>query len=197
MDWLSAGVGGWADALLASLPVGRGGDYPLEVEMPKKIQRREGYHTFRWVQTNAVGMDAEHLLRRYGVPVSRRYFGVENGQIIAGCDVPAQQAQWSEYLLCRAGWALTTPMLDPAHNAVYERALRGGASRPVGGGRIRRQGFVAKVFAVADELAGPGESGRERTSAPQTSWRRPQPNSAPAQGFGFFEMIKRVLGGIL
>ena len=107
------------------------------------------HHTFRWLQDYRPGMDAEHLLRTYGIPVGSRCIpskscpGAE-----AGFDVPKRQAVWAEYLLCRAGWRLVTPRLDEGNQAALERAHSEGASRPVGGGRIRRQGFMAKLYSI-------------------------------------------------
>lgn len=133
------------------------------------------WHTLRWAQQNAAGMDAEHLLRRYGVPVYNRYVARDGSEAgcEAGCDVPAAQAVWAEYLLCRAGWTLTTPLLDQRHRALLDRAIADGATRPVGGGRIRRQGFVASYFGLMDEMVGLGERHRERMQPQQTQWRRP------------------------
>lgn len=124
-------------------------------------------HTFRWTHTNAAGMDAEHLLRRYGIPVSHRYVG----EMETGFNVPMRQAQWAEYILLRAGYPITTPLLNPKNQHLLEQAQRHGASRPTGGGRIKRQGVAAKLHAIGDELFGPGQHTRERT-APQTSMKR-------------------------
>ena len=129
-------------------------------------------HSFRWLQDYRPGMDAEHLMRRYGIPVASRHIprpsrpGAE-----VGFDVPARQAVWAEYLLCRAGWNLITPLLDERHRILLNRARTDGATRPVGGGRIRRQGITAKFFGVTDELVGLGAAHRERTQPPMTQWR--------------------------
>jgi hypothetical protein len=125
-------------------------------------------HTFRWAHTNAAGMDAEHLLRRYGIPVSNRYVG----ETETGLNVPARQAQWAEYILLRAGYPITSPLLNPKNQRLLDQAQRNGASRPAGGGRIKRQGIAAKLHAVGDELFGPGQATRERTAPPQTSLKR-------------------------
>lgn len=138
------------------------------------------WHTFRWLQDDRPGMDAEHLMRRYGIPVASRHVSSRGGSgVEAGFDVPRQQAAWAEYLLCRAGWSLITPLLDQRHQAVLDHARAAGASRPVGGGRIRRQGIVAKFYGFADELVGQGAAHRERMQPPQTQWRRQLP-AAPA-----------------
>lgn len=126
------------------------------------------HHTFRWAHTNAAGMDAEHLLRRYGIPVSNRYVGKTE----TGLDVPARQAQWAEYILCRAGYPITTPLLNPKNQRLLNQAQQHGASRPAGGGHIKRQGIAAKLHGVGDELFGPGQHTRERTAPPQTSLKR-------------------------
>lgn len=155
------------------------------------------WHTFRWLQDYRPGMDAEHLMRRYGIPVVGRHIpsrgtpGVE-----VGFDVPAHQAAWAEYLLCRAGWNLITPLLDAGNAAVLAQAQAEGATRPVGGGRIRRQGIVAKFYGVMDELVGMGERHREQMAPPQTQWKR-TPTPAPvAQRTGVGVWLKRIfLGG--
>ena len=81
----------------------------------------------------------------------------------------------AEYLLCRAGWAVASPLVDARHGALLDQAQRHGASRPVGGGRIRRQGLVAKIYGMLDELAGQGEATRERLQPRQERWERRRP----------------------
>ena len=153
------------------------------------------HHTFRWLQDYRPGMDAEHLLRTYGIPVGSRCIpskscpGAE-----AGFDVPKRQAVWAEYLLCRAGWRLITPLLDESNQAALERAHSEGASRPVGGGRIRRQGFMAKLYSIMDEIAGQGAAHRERMAPPKTQWRStPRPVAPPRAGIGAW--LKTLFGG--
>lgn len=155
-----------------------------------------GWHTFRWLQDYRPGMDAEHLMRRYGIPVAGRHIpsrstpGVE-----VGFDVPARQAGWAEYLLCRAGWNLVTPLLDDRNRAVLAKAQADGATRPVGGGRIRRQGFVAAFFGVMDEVIGLGERHRERMAPPMTQWRGRATPAPVAQRTGLGAWLKQIFWG--
>jgi hypothetical protein len=166
-------TGHWSDALLAAfLPTS---DKPLPAEAPdrpKQTRQAQGWHRFRWRQIDRVGMDAEHLMRRYGIPVSGRYVPLFGAVEEVGFDVPQHQAIWAEYLLCRAGWMLTTPLLDERHRALLQRAWNEGASRPAGGGKIKRYGLVAKCYGAFDNLLGLGESHRDRLAPPQQHWRR-------------------------
>ena len=140
-----------------------------------------GHHTFRWIQTGSPGMDAEHLMRRYGIPVSNRHIPlIRSDTMEVGFDVPKRQAVWAEYLLCRAGWCLVTPLLDESHNDLLQRAWNEGPSRPTGGGKIKRQGISAKFFGFMDELIGVGESTREKLQPQMQQWKHtPIP---PAEG---------------
>lgn len=182
-------VGGhWSDALLIPLlPAGAPND-TTEVEDPMPTPKRpvqSGYHRFRWIQDNRPGMDAEHLMRRYGIPVSSRHIPLIRSEMMeVGFDVPKRQAVWAEYLLCRAGWCLITPLLDPTHHALLEQAWRDGPTRPTGGGKIKRQGITAKFFGIMDELLGIGEATREKMQPPMQQWKRtpapPLPVSSPS-----------------
>lgn len=130
------------------------------------------WHSFRWIQEYRPGMDAEHLMRRYGIPVAnRRIPSSRRPGVEVGFDVPRHQAVWAEYILCRAGWVLVTPLLDKRHAAILERARTDGASRPIGGGKIKRQGIVAKFYGLMDNMFLMGESYRESWQPPQTQWR--------------------------
>ena len=154
---------------------------------PRPHRAADGWHVLRWAQQSAVGMDAEHLLRRYGISVRSRYVSPDGTE--AGCDVPAQQAKWAEYLLCRAGWAVTSPLVDARHGALLDKAQRHGASRPVGGGRIRRQGLTAKVYGWLDEFAGPGEATRERLQPRQERWERRRPAQSGQRRGGWLDWL--------
>ena len=159
-----------------------------------KPRQQTGWHRFRWMQTTRVGMDAEHLMRRYGIPVASRYVPLFGPVTEVGFDVPRRQAVWAEYLLCRAGWILTTPLLDEKHRALLERSWTEGASRPAGGGRIKRQGFMAKLYSIMDEIAGQGAAHRERMAPPKTQWRStPRPVAPPRAGIGAW--LKTLFGG--
>ena len=181
MRWM--GFGAMMDTLtLAIAPRGNGGQPHAEATTPRPQRRApDGWRTLRWAQQNAVGMDAEHLLRRYGIPVRSRYVSDDGSE--AGCDVPERQAAWAEYLLCRAGWAVTSALVDARHTVLLDKAQRHGASRPVGGGRIRRQGLAAKLHGLLDELAGPGEATREKIQPQMESWKRTQATAQPVGGW--------------
>ena len=186
--YLDIDTGHWSDnIILALLPPGGDGktDTASEDDMPmlKKPRRRTGWHAFRWIQDNSPGMDAEHLMRRYGIPVADRYIPVLEKMITGrvtevGFSVPRHQAVWAEYLLCRAGWAVITPLLEPSHYSLMQHARREGASRPIGGGKIKRRGIVAKYYGFMDELIATGEAGRERCQPEMQQWKR-LPSAAP------------------
>lgn len=156
------------------------------------------WHTFRWLQDYRPGMDAEHLLRSYGIPVAGRHIPSRSRPgAVAGFDVPDHQAAWAEYLLCRAGWSLITPLLDEGNRVMLERARVDGATRPVGGGRIRRQGLVAKYFGIMDEVIGLGAAYRERRSPPKTQRRSTAAPNAPVtrQSKIMWGWLRTILGG--
>jgi len=139
------------------------------------------WHTFRWIQEHSAGMDAEHLLRRYGIPVANRCIPAKSiPGAECGFDVPRHQAAFAEYLLCRAGWVLVTPLIDERNRAVFDRARAEGATRPAGGGKIKRQGIAAKFYGFMDEAVGVGAAGREQWQPPQTRMRRPPNRQSPA-----------------
>lgn len=79
-------------------------------------------HWFEWDRRGAMqGWDVECILRRYGVPViGRRY--AANSPFVS-VKVPGSQAVFAEYLLCRAGLALSTPLLNPAHGKMKPAAM--------------------------------------------------------------------------
>lgn len=59
------------------------------------------------------GWDVECILKRYGVPVIGRRYAANSPTVAV--KVPGSQAKFAEYLLCRAGLALSTPLLNPRH----------------------------------------------------------------------------------
>lgn len=79
------------------------------------IARHGKMHRFTFdVNSGFTGYKVEKLLRRYGVRVwGRRVSGSTRSFL-----VKQSQAVWAEYVLCRAGVLLLSPLLDP-RNALY------------------------------------------------------------------------------
>jgi hypothetical protein len=79
------------------------------------IARHGKMHRFTFdVNAGFTGYKVEKLLRRYGVRVwGRQVSGSERSFL-----VKRSQAVWAEYILCRAGVPLLSPLLDP-RNALY------------------------------------------------------------------------------
>lgn len=154
-------------------------------------------HQFLWVSDDRPGMDGEHLVEKYGVQVlgGSRVIPNKTGDDV-GFSVPDHQAHWAEYLLCRAGYALTVPLLDPSHRKLLEKAQATGASRPTGGSkRIKRHGIIDRLWHLTDEIISIGESGRNRMLPTAQSWR-PERNYAPAPQPSLLErLFGRLFGG--
>lgn len=68
-------------------------------------------------QGDFTGMEVELMLRQYGVRIWGREFDQADEFAFL---VKRGQAVWAEYILCRAGVPLTSPLLD-ARNAAYRR----------------------------------------------------------------------------
>ena len=84
--------------------------------------RRQPDHMFIWERGQGIsGWDAECILKRYGVPVIGREYAARSPTV--GVRVPGSQAVFAEYLLCRTGLALSTPLLNPAHGKMKPTAL--------------------------------------------------------------------------
>jgi len=74
-------------------------------------------HRFSFTrQSDFSGIEVEHLLRKYGIRVWGRV--VTDAEDVSFL-VKRKQAIWAEYILCRAGVPLTSPLLDP-RNAHYQ-----------------------------------------------------------------------------
>lgn len=72
-------------------------------------------HRIRYFITSAFnGYDVEKILRRYGV----RVWGRERDDVTRSLLVKQNQAEWAEYVLCRAGVPLAGELLNP-RNADY------------------------------------------------------------------------------
>lgn len=150
---------------------------PYEPEPEPQLPAHPGgnMHQFIWPLDDRAGMDAEALLEKYGIRVVYRHVpkSLRDGEPVGLC-VPNHQAKWAEYILCRAGYPLLTPLLDERNRAVYEKAFQSGASRPTGGSRKpKRHGLRDRLWHLSDDLAGPGSGYREKVLPQQQSWKRP------------------------
>ena len=182
------------DAIFAMLlPAGAPDSAPEPAQfVPKEAQ---GMHQFLWIWDHRAGMDAEHLVEKYGVRVSGRVVPQRAGDEV-GFSVPDHQAQWAEYLLLRGGYALTVPLLNPANARLLAKAQSTGASRPTGGSeRVKRYGFTDRFFHTFDALLGIGQSGRNRMLPQEQTWQ-PAPHPSPlAPRNSFLATIKQLIWG--
>ena len=157
-------------------------------------QEQPGMHQFLWIWDHRAGMDAEHLVEKYGVRVSHRVVPQKSGDEV-GFSVPAHQAQWAEYLLLRAGYALTVPLINPANARLLEKAQATGASRPTGGSeRVKRHGLTDRIFHGMDAIIGIGQSGRNRMLPGAQTWQR-APTAPPTVRSGWLATIKQLIWG--
>lgn len=69
------------------------------------------------------GGGVEELFRRYGIVTTGRQLARQPGDHY-GIRVPASQAVWAEYILVRAGVALSSPLLNPRHARIKPQAER-------------------------------------------------------------------------
>jgi len=151
-------------------------------------------HQFLWIWDHRAGMDAEHLVEKYGVRVSNRVIPNRAGDEI-GFSVPDHQAQWAEYLLLRAGYALTVPLINPANAKLLAKAQTHGASRPTGGSeRVKRHGLTDRIFHAFDAILGIGQSGRNRNLPGQQTWQR-QPTVPPRMRSGWLAVVRQLIWG--
>lgn len=75
-------------------------------------------HRFTFsTQGEFTGVEVELLLRQYGIRIWGREMTNPNERAFL---VKRRQAVWAEYILCRAGVPLTSPLLDP-RNARYRQ----------------------------------------------------------------------------
>ncbi|MCB0069572.1 MAG: hypothetical protein KDD77_20555 [Caldilineaceae bacterium] len=139
-------------------------------------------HRITWAWGMA-GMNGEALVEKYGVTVAGRIYPSKAGDDV-GFYVDESQAAWAEYVLIRAGYALTSRLYDQSNYKQMERAYREGASRPAGGSkRVKRHGFVDRLHHALDEVVSVGAKGRERIMPQQTTREKTtlfQPGSKPA-----------------
>jgi len=73
------------------------------------------------------GAQVEMLLRQYGIRVWGRE--VDDRHELALL-VKRRQAVWAEYILCRAGVPLTSPLLDPRNEAYRQHHPQGSMPTP-------------------------------------------------------------------
>lgn len=74
-------------------------------------------HRFTWkIAPGYSGKDVEMRLRQYGIRVWGREMddGPDRGLLVR-----QSQAVWAEYVLCRAGVPLTSPLLNSRHTNIH------------------------------------------------------------------------------
>lgn len=106
------------------------------------------------------GIDAEALLRQYHIPVWER--GASENEVTF--KVKAKQAEWAEYILCRAGVPLTCQLLNSKHRALLSQE----SSTPKAWSR--GMGASSIIGHIVDAIGGKGSI---RTILGETS-RRPE-----------------------
>lgn len=75
-------------------------------------------HTFSFTPSRSfTGREVDEILREHGIQIFDRRRDAE-GNLHFG--VRKAQALWAEFLLCRAGVRLTSPLLDPVHAELLE-----------------------------------------------------------------------------
>ncbi|MEM7533965.1 MAG: hypothetical protein AAF639_17410 [Chloroflexota bacterium] len=72
------------------------------------------------------GYDIEQLMQKYGI----RIWGREmDGDTELAFLVKETQAVWAEYLMCRSGIPLTSPLLEPRHTHLHQQHLTDAENR--------------------------------------------------------------------
>ncbi len=178
--------------ILALMPSGAPSTEPEPTQFIPPEQ--PNMHQFLWTWDHRAGMDAEHLVEKYGVSVNHRVIPQRAGDLV-GFSVPDHQAKWAEYLLLRAGYALTVPLLNPANAKLLAKAQTHGASRPTGGSeRVKRHGLTDRIFHAFDAILGIGQSGRNRNLPGQQTWQR-QPTVPPRMRSGWLAVVRQLIWG--
>ena len=85
------------------------------------------------------GRDVEMILREHGIKVFERV-SLPQGEL--GFCVRQDQAEWSEYLLCRARVPLTSDLLDPENEILLN------------GGKSERPSLLARVLDALGRFIG-------------------------------------------
>jgi hypothetical protein len=184
--------------LMAMMPAGKHDpDKSPDIDPPQRIPTTSrGLHQFLWPWTHRPGMDGEHLVETYGVRVSHRIIPRNSGDS-TGFSVPTHQAKWAEYLLLRAGYPLISPLFDPRHRKLLERAHeyseRSAPSRPPGGSKhIKRHGITDTFMHAIDAVLTGGKSARDRRLA--IVERRPKPPAPRPQARRRSSWFTRIFG---
>ncbi len=178
--------------ILALIPSGAPSTEPEPTQFIPPEQ--PNMHQFLWIWDHRAGMDAEHLVEKYGVRVSHRVIPQRAGDLV-GFSVPDHQAKWAEHLLLRAGYALTVPLINPANAKLLAKAQTHGASRPTGGSeRVKRHGLTDRIFHAFDAILGIGQSGRNRNLPGQQTWQR-QPTVPPRMRSGWLAVVRQLIWG--
>lgn len=97
------------------------------------------------------GLQVEMILRQYGIRVWGREMSDSHERALL---VKETQAIWAEYILCRAGVPLTTPLLD-ARNAHYRNLHEDGAMpKPWSVHGIGSHSIVDRIVDAVERLTG-------------------------------------------
>lgn len=96
------------------------------------------------------GSEVEHLLRQYGVRVWGREMDDPDELALM---VKQSQAEWAEYVLCRARVPLTCALLDP-RNADYAAQAPGTLPKPWTEQGIRAHTLIDHLVDWLDRLVG-------------------------------------------
>lgn len=112
-----------------------------------KVDRPTGWHTFTWETDTRAGLQIEQTIAQYGIPCRARKM-----QTSDALDVPNAQAVYAEYILCCAGVALTSPLLEP-RNLEWATARGGSMPPPRGDGlSSKRIDTMGRIVRWADTL---------------------------------------------
>jgi len=133
----------------------------MNTEMPDPINQLDGWyakltngpmHRFTFATgTGFTGLEAEKLLRQYGVRIWGREMHNQDERAFL---VKKSQAVWAEYVLCRAGAPLTCKLLDPRNAEYRERHPDGSLPIPWTGKGIGAHSFVDRVVDTVDRMLG-------------------------------------------
>ena len=107
-------------------------------------------HRFTFdAQCQFSGRDVEMMLRRYGVHIWGREAGPGTQR---GFLVKRGQAVWAEYVMCRAGVPLTSPLLDPRNAQYAVNHAQDGMPVPWTDEGVRPRSFIDRLVEGMDNL---------------------------------------------